>query len=119
RGLLGEQLGSLEPPEWRDNSLFFLYHGRDRLDRSTTVDFPAELTPCAATAISGAVHLEPRGEHRLPIRVVIRERETSRPGEPMVPSTPQQSSAPASPGAETNPSTPWPGGIARVISDSI
>ncbi len=74
RGLLDEKRGRLDAPDWDGTRLTFQYHGRDRLDRTVTIVPPSEFTSRGPATLGGTVRLEPRGEHRLELRVLVRER---------------------------------------------
>ena len=117
RGLLDEQLGRPVPPKWQDGVLRFLYHGADGLDRALTVRLPGELAPSGASAAAGTIRLDPRAEHRLSLRLELEEVETA--AGRRSPQAGGRSPPPAGPAAETRPAIPWPGGLARVTSDSI
>ncbi|HKT60506.1 MAG TPA: glycogen debranching N-terminal domain-containing protein [Gemmatimonadales bacterium] len=73
RGLIDERLGTLDPPEWDNGLLRFLYHGKDGLARSLTVSLPADFTPHGATTVQATIRLNAREERRLPIQLLVRE----------------------------------------------
>jgi len=121
RGLLGEQLGHEEPPEWRDRTLRFLYHGKDGVDRSLGIEIGEGLTAAGATVAAATLRLDPRAEQRLRLRLAIHEGGAEADTAGAARRRVEVDDAPPAPnpGAGTRPTAPWPGGIARVTSDSI
>jgi glycogen debranching enzyme len=104
RGSLEERLGTQEPPEWRGNTLYVLYHGLDGRDRRLTVKLPEDLIPSGDLTAAGTIRLPPRGDRQLSLSLKLSEetRENDR-GHSGV----------------SRMSPPWPGPIARVTSDSL
>jgi glycogen debranching enzyme len=116
RGLLGERLGQEDAPEWADGVLRFRYHGRDGLFRSLSVFLPSTLVPDGPNGAAASIRLEPRAEERLKLRLEVQEG----PDEATDRMAPQPHDlAGPRPGSPTRPSDAWPGGIARVDSDSL
>jgi glycogen debranching enzyme len=111
RGLLGERLGQQEPPQWDGAVLRFLYHGRDGLDRTVAINFPPEFTRTDDTSATATLHLAPRKQHALDVRLQIGESPHSAKGAP--------AAAGGSGVAASPPADGWAGGIAAVSSDSI
>jgi glycogen debranching enzyme len=116
RGLLEERLGRQDAPEWEHGVLRFRYHGKDGLLRSLSVFLPDALAPDGTTGAGTSIRLESRAETRLNLRLVVQEapdEATDRVGPP------SHDLVGPRPGSPTRPSDAWPGGIARVNSDSL
>jgi glycogen debranching enzyme len=85
RGLLKEQLGTSDPPEWDHGLLRFLYHGKDGLARSLTVCPSREFTRSGDTTMRASIQLAGREERGLTIHLLVRESSDQaevRPGPP-------------------------------------
>jgi glycogen debranching enzyme len=117
RGLLGEQLGRQEPPEWHEGALRFLYHGKDGVDRRLDVTLPLDLSPASAAAAAGTIRLAPREEHRLSLELAVHEGERRGAGERSrtVPERPASAAVPSG----ASPTDPPSGAQARLTSDSL
>lgn len=114
RGLLDEDLGDVQAPEWDAGRLHIRYHGRDRLDRSVTIVPPAEFTRGGPATLEATLRLEPRGERRLELHILVREW----PPEGTEPPDDDPEAAAKSPGGSRPPSQRWPDG-STVVSDSL
>ncbi|MGN6393806.1 MAG: amylo-alpha-1,6-glucosidase [Gemmatimonadales bacterium] len=114
RGLLDEDLGTEQPPEWDDGRLRIRYHGRDRLDRSVTIVPPAGFALRRPATLAGTVRLEPREERRLELHVLVREW----PPEGTAPAENDPDAVARSARGSRPPSQRWPDGT-TVVSDSL
>lgn len=116
RGLLEERLGTLDPPEWARGLVRFVYHGKDRVERSLTVLLPHELERAGDRNAKATLRVEPRQQRRLELRLLLREsvHEADVRPSPRDPAARQRTATAVSHGSEA-----WPGGIATVSSASI
>ncbi|HKU60903.1 MAG TPA: glycogen debranching N-terminal domain-containing protein [Gemmatimonadales bacterium] len=73
RGLLDEQLGSADPPEWRGRWLRFRYHGKDGVVRSLTIELPKEFAPRSGPSAGAKISLPPGAAHRVEVRLRVEE----------------------------------------------
>ncbi|HBY93049.1 MAG: hypothetical protein M5U01_28115 [Ardenticatenaceae bacterium] len=73
RGLLREALGTLHPPSWQDDVLYFLYDGKDGLHRSLTIDFSPVPESRDGTTAHFQIALEPRETRQLMVSLFIAE----------------------------------------------
>lgn len=76
RGLLGEKLGTRDPPEWDGKSLRFHYLGKDRRHRNLIITFDDAVEPTGETTAVVWIELRPRERRHLSLQLAVSESET-------------------------------------------
>lgn len=78
RGMVPDKFGTMRPPSWQDEDLFFLYEGADGLYRSLTVRCSPSPAQRGEATAAFRLALEPEERRDLLISLVIRETDDRR-----------------------------------------